>query len=410
MINTEIIRKDFPMLDNKKMAGKPLVYLDNSATTFKPNRVIDAINDFYHNYTSNIHRGEYELSQKADNAYDSVRGIVGKLINCSEKEVIFTSGATNSLNIVAYSYGLQNLKEGDEILLTLAEHASNVLPWFDVAKRTGAVINYIPLDEEGRLTPEGLKSVISEKTKIVAFASVTNVLGFIADVKELCRIVHQYGAIAVVDGAQSTAHIKTDVRDWDCDFLAFSAHKMCGPSGVGVLYGKKEILDAMVPFTYGGGSNARFEADGTVILKDAPEKFESGTPDMEGVIGLGAAVKYISSVGLDNIYEHEKQLRDYVVRKIKELGNVEIYNEHGDTGIIALNVKDIFAQDAASYIGSQGIAVRSGNHCAKMLHNVIGVTETIRASFYFYNTYEDADRLVEALKNCTIENCIGIFF
>ena len=410
MLDVNTIRKDFPMLDGKLMSGHPLVYLDNSATTFKPNAVINAINDFYHNYTSNIHRGEYELSQKADTAYDSVRKIVGGFINCDEKEVVFTAGATNGLNIVAYSYGLANLKAGDEILITLAEHASNVLPWFDVAKKTGAVIRYIDLDEEGRLTPAALEKAMTEKVRIVAFATVTNVLGYIADVKELCRIAHEYGAVTVVDAAQSAAHIHTDVKDWDCDFMAFSSHKMCGPSGVGVLYGKKALLDAMEPFTYGGGSNARFEKDGTVILKETPEKFESGTPDMEGVIGLGAALRYISEVGMENISAHEKALRDYFMNKIADYDNVEVYNPNGDTGIIAFNVKNIFAQDAASYIGSQGIAVRSGNHCAKLLHNVIGVTETIRASFYFYNTFEDADRLAEAIKTCTIENCIGIFF
>jgi len=410
MLDVNTIRKDFPMLDGKLMSGHPLVYLDNSATTFKPNAVINAINDFYHNYTSNIHRGEDELSQKADTAYDSVRKIVGGFINCDEKEVVFTAGATNGLNIVAYSYGLANLKAGDEILITLAEHASNVLPWFDVAKKTGAVIRYIDLDEEGRLTPAALEKAMTEKVRIVAFAAVTNVLGYIADVKELCRIAHEYGAVTVIDAAQSAAHIHTDVKDWDCDFMAFSSHKMCGPSGVGVLYGKKALLDAMEPFTYGGGSNARFEKDGTVILKETPEKFESGTPDMEGVIGLGAALRYISEVGMENISAHEKALRDYFMNKIADYDNVEVYNPNGDTGIIAFNVKNIFAQDAASYIGSQGIAVRSGNHCAKLLHNVIGVTETIRASFYFYNTFEDADRLAEAIKTCTIENCIGIFF
>ena len=410
MLDVNKIRKDFPMLDGKLMSGHPLVYLDNSATTFKPYAVINAINDFYHNYTSNIHRGEYELSQKADLAYDSVRKIVGSFINCDEKEVVFTSGATNGLNIIAYSYGLANLKAGDEILITLAEHASNVLPWFDVAKRTGALIRYVELDEEGRLTPEGLRKAMSDKVRIVAFAAVTNVLGYIADVRELCRIAHEYGAITVIDAAQSAAHIPTDVREWDCDFMSFSSHKMCGPSGVGVLYGKKALLDAMEPFTYGGGSNARFEKDGTVILRETPEKFESGTPDMEGVIGLGAALRYVSEVGMENISAHEKALRDYFMNKIADFDNVEVYNPNGDTGIIAFNVKDIFAQDAASYIGSQGIAVRSGNHCAKLLHNVIGVTETIRASFYFYNTFEDADRLAEAIRTCTIENCIGIFF
>ena len=410
MLDVNKIRKDFPMLDRKLMSGHPLVYLDNSATTFKPYAVINAINDFYHNYTSNIHRGEYELSQKADLAYDSVRKVVGSFINCDEKEVVFTSGATNGLNIIAYSYGLANLKAGDEILITLAEHASNVLPWFDVAKRTGALIRYVELDEEGRLTPEGFRKAMSDKVRIVAFAAVTNVLGYIADVKELCRIAHEYGAITVIDAAQSAAHIPTDVREWDCDFMSFSSHKMCGPSGVGVLYGKKALLDAMEPFTYGGGSNARFEKDGTVILRETPEKFESGTPDMEGVIGLGAALRYVSEVGMENISSHEKALRDYFMNKIADFDNVEVYNPNGDTGIIAFNVKDIFAQDAASYIGSQGIAVRSGNHCAKLLHNVIGVTETIRASFYFYNTFEDADRLAEAIRTCTIENCIGIFF
>ena len=404
------IRKDFPMLQNKTMSGYPLVYLDNAATTFKPQCVIDTVVDYYTNNTCNTHRGDYELSVMVSDAYENTRVSVAKLINCKPKEVVFTSGASAALNLVAYGYGRKHLKNGDVILSTEAEHASNILPWFKVAEETGATIEYIPLTEEGKLTIENFKKALHENVKVVTFASVTNVMGYIAPVKEMAKLAHEVGAIVVVDGAQTVAHIKVDVEDEDIDFLAFAGHKLCGPTGVGVLYGKYELLEITDPFMLGGGSNARFDICGNILLKDPPYKFESGTPAIEAVLGLKTAVDYILDLGFDYIMQRERELHDYLVGKMKQLDNIILYNSTAETGIVTFNVKDVFSQDAASYLSTKGIAVRSGNHCAKILVNVLKTGETIRASLYFYNTIEECDVLVEALMTTTVENCIGIFF
>ena len=404
------IRKDFPMLNGKMMNGYPLVYLDNAATTFKPQSVIDAVVKYYTEETCNAHRGDYELSAMVSDAYEAGRQAIADLIHCESREVIFTSGASGSLNLVAYGYGRKYLKEGDVILSTEAEHASNILPWFKVAEETGAVIEYVPLDEEGRLTVENFKKVLTDKVKVVTFASVTNVLGYIAPVKEICKLAHEVGAVVVVDGAQAVPHVAVNVKDEDIDFLAFSGHKMCGPTGVGVLYGKYELLEITDPFMLGGGSNARFDICGNILLKKPPFKFEAGTPAIEAVLGLHEAVKYLQKVGFDYIEKREKELRDYLVSKMKELDHIILYNANADTGIVTFNVKDVFAQDAASYLNTKGICVRSGTHCAKILVNVLETSETLRASLYFYNTFEECDALVEALKTTTVENCIGIFF
>ncbi len=404
------IRKDFPMLNGKMMNGHPLVYLDNAATTFKPQSVIDAVVKYYTDETCNAHRGDYELSAMVSDAYEAGRQAIADLIHCESREVIFTSGASGSLNLVAYGYGRKYLKEGDVILSTEAEHASNILPWFKVAEETGAVIEYIPLDEEGRLTVENFKKVLTDKVKVVTFASVTNVLGYIAPVKEICKLAHEVGAVVVVDGAQAVPHVAVNVKEEDIDFLAFSGHKMCGPTGVGVLYGKYELLEITDPFMLGGGSNARFDICGNILLKKPPFKFEAGTPAIEAVLGLHEAVKYLQKVGFDYIEKREKELRDYLVSKMQELDHIILYNANADTGIVTFNVKDVFAQDAASYLNTKGICVRSGTHCAKILVNVLETSETLRASLYFYNTFEECDALVEALKTTTVENCIGIFF
>ena len=409
MLNTEKIRKDFPMLQ-QTMKGHRLVYLDSSATTFKPYSVINGVELFYRELTANTHRGDYDIAFKVDTEIDRARKNIAGLINCDPKEVVFTSGCSASLNTVAMSYGKKVLKEGDVILLTYAEHASNVLPWFEIAKETGAVIEYIPLTEEGRLTIENVEKAMHDKVRIISIAHVGNVLGYIAPVKEICHLAHERGITAIIDGAQSVPHQKIDVRDMDCDFLAFSGHKMCGPSGIGVLYGKKELLDSMDPVFYGGGSNARFKADGEIILKDTPEKFEAGTPNIEGIMGLSRAVEYLSEIGMDEISAHERELSHYLVEQLREMDNITLYNPTTDTGIVTFNVKGVFPQDAGGYLNHHGIAVRSGNHCAKLLVNHIGTDATIRCSMYLYNTKEDADALVEALKTCTIENCLATFF
>ena len=398
------------MLRNLTMQSHPLVYLDNAATTFKPQCVIDAVVRYYTEQTTNVHRGDYEISYQVSEAYEKTREDVARFIHAEPKEIVFTAGASASLNLVAYGYGRKYLKPGDVILSTEAEHASNILPWFKVVEETGAKLEYIPLTEDGRLTLENFRKAMHDQVKIVAVADITNVLGYVAPIEEMTRIAHEHGAIVVCDGAQSVPHTPTDVKAWDVDFLAFSAHKMCGPTGIGVLYGKFELLQKTDPFMLGGGSNARFDMCGNILLKDAPYKFEAGTPNIEGVLGLQQAVRYLENIGMDKIEAYEHELKAYAIEKLKKLDNLILYNPTSPTGIIAFNVKDVFAQDAAGYLNSKGIAVRSGNHCAKILLNVLKTSETIRASLYFYNTKEDVDRFVQACSEITLENCVGLFF
>ena len=398
------------MLHNRTMQSHPLVYLDNAATTFKPQCVIDAVVRYYTEQTTNVHRGDYEISYQVSEAYEKTREDVARFIHANPKEIVFTAGASASLNLVAYGYGRKYLKPGDVILSTEAEHASNILPWFKVTEETGAKLEYIPLTEDGQLTLENFRKAMHEKVKIVAVADITNVLGYVAPIEEMTRIAHEHGAIVVCDGAQSVPHTPTDVKAWDVDFLAFSAHKMCGPTGIGVLYGKFELLQKTDPFMLGGGSNARFDMCGNILLKDAPYKFEAGTPNIEGVLGLQQAVRYLEKIGMDKIEAYEHELKAYAIEKLKKLDNLILYNPSSPTGIVAFNVKDVFAQDAAGYLNSKGIAVRSGNHCAKILLNVLKTSETIRASLYFYNTKEDVDRFVQACSEITLENCVGLFF
>ena len=393
------IRKDFPMLNNKTQQGHPLVYLDNAATTFKPYKVIEACNNYYLNENANAHRGDYDLAYKVDSNIDKVRQTVANFINAKKEEIVFTSGTSMSINLIAFGYGMKYLTKDDEILLTEAEHASNVLPWFKVKEHTGCKINYIPLDKDGRLSIDGLKKVINEHTKIVAIAQISNVLAYLVDIKEISKICHEHGALLMVDGAQSVPHIKIDVKDLDCDFLSFSGHKLCGPTGIGVLYGKYNLLKMTDPFMTGGGNNARFDMCGNVAFLQPPEKFEAGTLNIEGIYGLGSAIEYLKNIGMENIEKYEKELRNYAISKLKTLQNLIIYNEFAEGSIITINVKDVFAQDEASYLNSKGICVRSGEHCAKILHDFLKTVATVRISFSFYNTKEEIDILYEALKN-----------
>lgn len=405
MLDVDKIRKDFPMIEN----NPDLVYLDSAATSLKPQCVIDAVVDFYAKHTSNVHRGDYRVAEINDKLYDGTRNLVAELIHCDKDEVVYTHNVSHSLNQIAF--GLKPmLKKGDTVLITYAEHASNVLPWFALQKEIGINIEYIETDNEANITIDTFKKAMHEGVKVVSVAEVTNVLGSIQPVKEMCEIAHSYGAYMIVDGAQSVPHMKVDVKDLDVDFLGFSAHKMCGPSGVGILYGKKKLLDAMEPVFYGGDMNARFNKDGEMLLKDTPVKFEAGTPNIEGVIGTGASIQYLLSIGLDNIHEYEKELRAYAIDKLSQLDNIEIINPDNLYGPIDFNAKGVFAQDAAGFLASKNIAVRSGNHCAKILHNIIHTDQSIRASLYFYNTKEEIDRFVEACKEITLENCVGIFF
>lgn len=397
MVDFAKIRQDFPML-KRKVNGKRLIFLDSASTTFKPQSVIDGVSEYLTNCTSNSHRGDYQTAYEVDVKVEETRAAVAKFINSKSDEVIFTSGTSMSINLVAYGYGIKHLKADDEILITQAEHASNVLPWFKVSEHTGAKVNYIPLDEEGRLTPENLRKVISHKTKIVAVAHVTNVMGFVIDLKEISKIAHEFGALIVVDGAQSVPHFATDVVDLDIDFLSFSAHKMLGPTGIGILFGKYHLLEKMDPLMMGGGMSARFDMCGDIDLLLPPVKFEAGTLNLEGIFGFKKAIEYLEAVGMENIVAHEEKLRAYAITELKKIDNVIIYNEHAEAGIITMNLKDVFAQDAATYFNSRGIAVRSGQHCAKILTDFLKTHATIRMSMYLYTTKEDIDEFVEACK------------
>lgn len=387
-------REDFQMLNND------LIYFDNGATTFKPNQVVEKIVDYYTKYTANTHRGDYDLSQKVDFEYDSTREVVRKFINAnSSKEIIFTKGTTDSINMIVFSFMKYYLNKGDEVLITKSEHASNVLPWFQLEKEIGIVVKFIPLTEDYKVSLDNIKKVITNKTKVISLAYITNVIGDIRPIKEISKFAHQNDIIMCVDGAQSVPHIKTDVIDDDIDFLSFSAHKMLGPTGIGVLYGKKKYLELMKPFNYGGGMNNFFESNKEVEYKDIPLKFEAGTANIAGVLGLKAAIEYINNIGIENIQEHEIKLKKYLLDKLKDIENIEIYNKNSESGIIIFNIKNIFSEDTSRYLNHYHICVRAGNHCTKMIKDNIGIKNTCRISLYLYNTKEEVDKLIEVLKN-----------
>ena len=397
------VRKDFPIIAN----NKDLIYFDSGATTFKPKCVIDAVVNFYEFNTCNIHRGDYDMSFEVSRKYDNTRKKVAKFLNAKRsEEIIFTSGATSSLNIAIY--GMSSvLKKGDTILTTYLEHASNILPLFKIAKEREVNIKYIPLNEDGSFNIDNYVKCFDSSVKMVVLTYVSNVLGYINPIKEICDIAHEHNALVLVDGAQGVPHLKVDVTDLDLDFISFSAHKMLGPSGIGVLYGKYDLLKQMSPVFYGGGANARFDKDGNVILKEVPEVFEAGTPNIEGVLGLSSAIDYLNSLGMENIEKYDNYLIKYMMDKITKLDNVTVYNKNADVAICSFNVNGIFAQDVGSYLNKNHIAVRTGNQCAKILHNVTGNDQIIRASMYLYNTTEEIDRFVDVIKDCTIEKCIG---
>ncbi len=392
------IRDQFPMIKNNiKMQGKPLVFLDNCSTTFKPYSVIEAMNKYYYEQTSNSHRGDYDLCYLMDVEVDEARKTIANFMNADKGEVVFTSGDTMSLNLIAFGYGLKFLKKDDEIILSVAEHASNVLPWFKVAELTGATIKMIPLDDDGRITLANFKKTITTKTKIVSLAHIGNVLGYEIDAKEFAKIAHEYGSIIVLDGAQSVPHIKTDFKDLDVDFLTFSAHKMCGPTGIGALVGKYELLDKMDTYFAGGGNNVTFFENGCAEYLPPPAKFEAGTLNLAGIMGFKAAIEFLSSIGLDNIHQHELELHDYLMSKLEGHDDIIIYNKKARGSILCFNRKDVFSQDEATLLNSKGIAIRSGEHCAKMLKVFLGIHSTCRMSTYLYTSKEDIDIFVDAL-------------
>lgn len=390
-------KEDFPMLmDN-------LTYLDNCATTLKPNSVIDEVSNYYRNYCANAHRGDYDISRIVDDKISSVREKVRKFINASSSsEIVFTSGATEGLNMVIKGFFKDYLKAGDEVLTTKAEHASLILPWFDVVNKNGAIINYIDLEDDLTVTMDNIKKAINKNTKVISLAHITNVIGDIRPIKEICNYAHKQGIIVLVDGAQSVPHEKIDVKDMDIDFLTFSAHKMLGPTGVGILYGKEKYLKQVKPLIEGGGMNAFFDSLGNVEYKELPEKLEAGTQNIAGILGFGTAIDYLNELGMENVHKYEVDLKKYMVEKMSKLQNITMYNEKIKNGIVTFNVEGVFAQDVAAYLNKKGICVRVGNHCAKILSEVLGVKNTCRASLYFYNTKEDVDKLIEALDNDNI--------
>ena len=392
-------REDFLMLN------KDIVYFDNGATTLKPKVMIDATIDYYANYTANAHRGDYDISLKVDNNYENTRLLVKEFINAdSTKEIVFTSGATDSLNRIVFGYFQNTLKENDEVIITKSEHASNVLPWFELAKRNKIKIKYIELTSDYKVTIDNLKKVITSNTKVISLAHVTNVIGDVRPIKEISALAHENNILLVVDGAQSVPHIPVDVKEMDIDFLAFSAHKMCGPTGVGVLYGKYELLDKLKPTVVGGGMNSTFSSDLESEYNSLPHRLEAGTPNIAGVIAFGKVISYLNNIGMDKIHKYELELKDYALSRLKENKNIIIYNENAEYGIIAINYKDVFAQDLAIYLNKYNICVRAGNHCAKILKEEINVKNTCRISFYLYNTKEEIDRLIDALSNENIKN------
>jgi len=380
-----------------------MIYFDNCATTLKPKCVVESMNDYYYNYPANAHRGDYDISKKVDDKITVVRKKVANLLNAKkESEIIFTSGCTDSLNKIIKGYFMNILKENDEILTTKAEHASLLLPWFDVAKKTKANIKYIDLTDDLFVTLENVKKAISEKTKVISLAHITNVLGDVRPIKEIIDYAHKNNILVVIDAAQSIPHQKVDVSDLDVDFLTFSAHKMLGPTGLGVIYAKEELLNKMEPLIIGGGMNAFFDSLMNVEYKDLPERLEAGTPNIAAIIGFEKAIDYLNKLELDNISKYEYDLKKYLIEKLKKLDNIIIYNENTKNGIVTFNVKDVFAQDVAAYLNKKNICVRVGNHCAKTLSEVLGVKNTCRVSLYFYNTKEEVDKLVEALDNKNI--------
>ena len=387
-------REDFPILQ------QDIIYFDNGATTFKPKCVIDKVLEYYTEYTANAHRGDYKNSIKVDMEYEGARNIVQDFINAKHREeIIFTSGTTESINMIANGFFKNLLEPNDEILITKAEHASNVLPWFRLANEIGIKVNYIDLDDNHYVTLENVKKAITPNTKVIALAEITNVIGDKRPIKEICELAHQNNIFVVCDAAQSAPHIKIDVQDSDVDFLAFSGHKMLGPTGIGVLYGKKEILNSLIPLNFGGGMNESFDDPNNIYLKELPTRLEAGTPNIAGAIGLGEAIKYIDNIGINKIHEYEQSLRKYLINKLMDIKHIDIIDIESDAGVVAFNVDDIFSQDVAVYLDKYNICVRAGNHCAKILKDEVGVKNTCRVSLYLYNTKEEIDRFVELLSD-----------
>lgn len=398
-LNIEAIRKDFPIL-SEVVNDRKLIYLDSSATSQKPQSVIDKTVEYYTHMNANVHRGVHTLGTRATDGYEGARETVRNFINAQYfEEIIFTRGTTTALNLVAYSFGDRVVEAGDEILITEMEHHANLVPWQQLAKRKDAVLKYIPLNEDGTISIDAVKNALTDKTKIVSMAHVSNVLGTINDIQSITELVHEHDAYMVVDGAQSVPHMKVDVHALGCDFFAFSGHKMCGPTGIGVLYGKKALLDKMEPIEF-GGDMIDFVGLQDSTWTELPTKFEAGTPLIAEAVGLAEAIKYLESIGLDNILEYEHELTAYAYEQMSAIEGLEIYGPTADkrAGLITFNLEGVHPHDLATALDSHGIAIRAGHHCAQPLMKWLGQSSTARASFYIYNTKEEIDQLVTSLK------------
>ncbi len=397
-------RDDFPFLKSG------IIYFDNGATSLKPKCVIDKINEYYNEYPSNAHRGDYSISLKSSLEFEKARETVRDFINAkSTKEIVFTSGSTESISEVVYGYFKDKLNAGDEVLVTKSEHASVILPWFDLENKIGIKVKAIPLNDDYTFNIDNLISSINDNTKVLSIAEVTNVIGDIRDVKKIVSICHERGIKVLIDASQSAGHINIDVQNSDVDFLSISAHKMLGPNGVGVLYGKEELLNELDPIKKGGGMTISFDSPSEIVYKELPYRLEAGTQNIPGVIGFMEAIKYINKIGIDNIEEYVCELKRYLVNKLEKLDNIIIYNKNVEGSTVTFNVKDVFAQDTAIYLDKHNICVRSGDHCDKKLKDELNITNTVRVSLYFYNTKEEIDKLVDALDNDKIlEESIGV--
>lgn len=395
-MDVQAIREQFPIL-NQEVNGHPLVYLDSSATSQKPIQVIEAVDSYYRLHNSNVHRGVHTLGSRATDLYEGAREKVKNFINAkTSTEIIFNRGTTTALNIVAQSYGLANVSEGDEIVITPMEHHSNIIPWQQVAKVKGATLKYIPLQEDGTISLDDVRNIVTTNTKIVAVAHVSNVLGSINPVKEIATIAHENGAVIVVDGAQSAPHVNVDVQDLNCDFYAFSGHKMCAPTGIGVLYGKQELLEKMEPVEF-GGEMIDFVEKYDSTWKELPWKFEGGTPIIAGAVGLGAAIDFLTDIGMDNIHAYEEKLAAYALDRLGAIDDLTIYGPKERAALVTFNLNDVHPHDVSTVLDTEGIAIRAGHHCAQVLMKWLNASATARASMYIYNTEEDIDRLVDGL-------------
>ncbi|BCR36577.1 aminotransferase class V-fold PLP-dependent enzyme [Mariniplasma anaerobium] len=392
MIDVKAIRKDFPIYDREPK----LTYLDSAASSLKVKSVIDHVDHYYQALGVNVHRGAYDLAYEATRLYEEARTTVSKFINAQENEIVFTRGTTTSLNMIANAYR-DLLKKDDEIIVTELEHHSSILPWMVIAQKTGAVLKYVPLTKEGRITVKEFEKVLTDKTKVVAITYVSNVMGYVTPIKEIIDLAHKKSAVVILDAAQAVPHMAVDVKALDVDYLAFSGHKMFGPSGVGVLFGKNELLNMLQPVEYGGEMADEVFKD-HATFKDAPLRFEAGTPVISGAIGLAAAIRYIENIGYDDIHDHTIALKEYTLKKLKELKGITIYNETSDISTITFNVDDIHPHDIATMLDQYQVSVRAGHHCAQLVSRFLGVNSTLRVSFHIYNDFNDCDVLISSLK------------